>query len=315
MASLVSKEAMSQASSQLVALVTGGNRGIGLEMVRLLAARHPQWSVYMGSRSTEKGEAALTTLRSSSTATPLPYSNVRVLELDVNSTPSIAAAAATLSSAHGRLDVLICNAGVMLRKPPAVADLVMRTNLYSVHDTLQAMDGLLVSSSQQSSQQSPLVVVVSSEVSPWTVHQMRGVVRQRVEAANSWAELAECAADYVRYLADPTTAQFTWPAPQSTVYAYGISKALVSAYIRMYARQQPHITAVCSCPGYCATDMTAGAVGVQKRSAAEGAESVLWAVEHRAEVVSGRLYQDGAEMPVAQARPRRPRPAPKQQHH
>ena len=319
-------EATLRSASRLVVLVTGGNRGIGLESVRLLAERHPQWTVYMGSRSTAKGEAALSDLRSSlpaasvrsgidGTAADPSYPNVRVVQLDVNSAPSITAAAASLSSAHGRLDVLICNAGVMLRKPPVVAELVMQTNLYSVRDLLQAMDALLVSSSQHSSQP-PLVVVVSSEVSPWTVHQLHGEPRQRVEFAaerDSWAELAECAADYVRFLADRQSAHFPWPDPQRTVYSYGVSKALVSAFIRMYARQHPHITAVCSCPGYCATDMTAGAVGVTKRSAAAGAVSVLWVVEHRADVTSGGLYQDGVEMPIAQARPRR-RSASTKQH-
>ena len=245
-----------------------------------------------------------------SSATALSYCNVRVLQLDVTSTPSVPAAAASLSATHGRLDVLICNAGVMLRKPPSVAQLVMHTHLYSVHDSLQAMDALLASSAH------PLVVVVSSEASPWVVHQLRGVVRQRVDDAaeqTSWAELAECAADYVLFLSDPSSARFTWPPPQSTVYSYGVSKAMVSALIRMYACQHPHITAVCSCPGYCETDMTAGAVGVEKRSAAAGAESVLWVVEQRAEVVSGRLYQDGLELPIAQARPRRRRPASRRQ--
>lgn len=304
--------------SQLIALVTGGNRGIGLEIVRQLAERHPQWIIYMGSRSTEKGVAALAVLRSTtsliggssdvSVAASQSYGNVRVLEFDVTSPQSTIAATATLTSAHGRLDLLLCNAGVMLRKPPSVAELVLQTNLYAVHDTLHDMNALLASSEQ------PLVVVVSSEVSPWVVHQLRGEVRRRVENVDhqtSWVELTECAADYVRFMHDPhsPSLQFTWPAPQSTVYSYGVSKALVDAFIRTYAAQHPEITVVCSCPGYCATDMTAGAVGVQKRSAADGAESVLWAVEHREEMVSGRSYQDGAELPVAQARRSRHRHA------
>ena len=316
-----------QRHSPLVALVTGGNRGIGLEIVRQLAEQHPQWIVCMGCRSLEKGEAALSTLRSSASApnghtdannaaATLSYTNVRLLELDVTSATSIAAATAHLSSVYGRLDVLICNAGVMLRKPPSVAELVMHTNLYSVHELLQAMDALLVSSGRHWSQP-PLVVVVSSEVGPWVVHQLRGVLRQRVEQAaeqGSWAELADCAADYVRFLAQPASAQYQWPPPQSTVYAYGVSKALVTAFVRLYAQQHPHVTAVCSCPGYCSTDMTAGAVGVEKRSAAAGAESVLWAVEHREELGSGRMYQDGVELPVAQARRRRQRRPSTQQH-
>ena len=301
--------AQSSSSQQIVALVTGGNRGIGVELVRLLSERHADWIVYMGSRTTERGEAALTALRSTARKsnggfTSAPHSNVRVIQFDVNSASSIQAATAHLSSTHGRLDLLICNAGVMLRKPPSVAELVMQTNFYSVHDTLLAMDGLLTSAAQ------PLVVVVSSEVGPWTVHQMRGVARQRVEDAAqtvSWEELTDCAADYCRFLAEPQSAKYAWPSPQSTVYAYGISKALVTTYMRKYAREHPHIQAVCSAPGYCATDMTSGAVGKQRRSAAEGAESVLWAVEHRAEAVSGRQYQDGEVLPVAQARRSRSR--------
>ena len=79
-----------------VALVTGANRGIGLEVCRQLAARG--YTVVLGSRDAGKGEAAARRL----------MGNVRSAPLDV-ADPD---APGRLAAALGRVDVLINNAGV-----------------------------------------------------------------------------------------------------------------------------------------------------------------------------------------------------------
>ena len=78
------------------ALVTGANKGIGLQTVRALAAAG--WTVHLGTRDPDRGKAA---------AAGLP-GDVRVLPLDVTSDDSVAAAAAAVPD----LDVLINNAGI-----------------------------------------------------------------------------------------------------------------------------------------------------------------------------------------------------------
>lgn len=89
-----------------VALVTGGNRGIGLRVVQGLADRGA--TVLLGARDAARGEEAAARVR----ALGLPGA-VEVLEIDTTDRGSIARAAAELDRRHGRLDVLVNNAGVL----------------------------------------------------------------------------------------------------------------------------------------------------------------------------------------------------------
>jgi NAD(P)-dependent dehydrogenase (short-subunit alcohol dehydrogenase family) len=86
-----------------VALVTGANRGIGLELVRRLAQRG--YTVILGSRDPEKGEAAAAELRGQGL-------QVEVRAVDVTDAAGIDALGASLESDPGRLDVLVNNAAI-----------------------------------------------------------------------------------------------------------------------------------------------------------------------------------------------------------
>ena len=83
-----------------VALVTGANKGIGLQIAKDLAAHG--FTVLVGSRNLERGEAA------AAAAGP----DAHALQLDVTDPASIAAAAARVRSEFCRLDVLIQNAAI-----------------------------------------------------------------------------------------------------------------------------------------------------------------------------------------------------------
>ena len=83
-----------------VALVTGANQGIGLQIAKDLAAHG--FTVLVGSRNLERGEAA------ASEVGP----DARALQLDVTDQASIATAAERVRNEFGRLDVLVNNAAI-----------------------------------------------------------------------------------------------------------------------------------------------------------------------------------------------------------
>ena len=101
-----------------VALVTGANKGIGLEIARGLAANGI--TVLVGSRNFANGLTAANSIGAGAHA----------LQLDVTDQASVAAAADRIKSEFGRLDVLVNNAGISHAAAPgtAFAD-IMQTNL------------------------------------------------------------------------------------------------------------------------------------------------------------------------------------------
>jgi NAD(P)-dependent dehydrogenase (short-subunit alcohol dehydrogenase family) len=89
-----------------LAVVTGANTGLGFETAQALAARGA--SVVLAVRNVEKGKQAADRI-----AAGAPGATVTVQELDLSSLDSVRAAAAELRAGHPRIDLLICNAGVM----------------------------------------------------------------------------------------------------------------------------------------------------------------------------------------------------------
>jgi 2-deoxy-D-gluconate 3-dehydrogenase len=92
-----------------VAIVTGGNGGIGLGMARGLAEAGA--STLIAARNADKCAAALATLQALSP-------NVGSVEFDVLDQASIARMVAAAIQRFGRLDILIANAGTNIRKAP-----------------------------------------------------------------------------------------------------------------------------------------------------------------------------------------------------
>ncbi|XBS68127.1 SDR family NAD(P)-dependent oxidoreductase [Acerihabitans sp. KWT182] len=88
---------------QRIALVTGANKGIGYEIARQLAQAGV--SVLLGARDEARGNAAVQELASQGLA-------LSFVQLDICDPVSIAAAAAKIDAAYGRLDMLVNNAGI-----------------------------------------------------------------------------------------------------------------------------------------------------------------------------------------------------------
>jgi NAD(P)-dependent dehydrogenase (short-subunit alcohol dehydrogenase family) len=89
-------------TTQKIAFITGANKGIGYEVARQLSGQ--EFTVLLGARDPERGEAAASKLRSDG-------GDVRFVAIDVGNEGSIAQAVQTVRQQWGQVDVLINNAG------------------------------------------------------------------------------------------------------------------------------------------------------------------------------------------------------------
>lgn len=89
-----------QSHSRRIALITGANQGVGLQVARELAAHDV--TVLVGSRSLARGAEAAKTIAG----------DARVIQLDVTDRVSIASAAERIDREFGRLDLLVNNAAI-----------------------------------------------------------------------------------------------------------------------------------------------------------------------------------------------------------
>ena len=110
-----------------MAVVTGGNAGLGFRSVLELARKRAR--VVIACRSTEKGNAAASRIRSE-----LPGAQLETVELDLTNPAGIKRFADRVTSRTDRLDILLNNAGVVslesLQRTAAGHEMHMATNHY-----------------------------------------------------------------------------------------------------------------------------------------------------------------------------------------
>lgn len=124
-----------------IALVTGANKGIGLEIARQLAETGV--FVVLGARDPDRAHKAVENLSSQGLV-------ATSIHIDLNDPGSIAAAAEMLRADHGRLDILVNNAGITDPEdgPPTRTSLgavrrIFNTNFFGTLAVTQAMLPLL----------------------------------------------------------------------------------------------------------------------------------------------------------------------------
>lgn len=98
-----------------VALVTGGNGGLGYETVRAIASRGAH--TIIAARNVQKGEEAREALLRTQ-----PNASVEVMALDLASLASVAQMASEFAAGHNQLDILVNNAGLMAMPEGKTAD-------------------------------------------------------------------------------------------------------------------------------------------------------------------------------------------------
>lgn len=124
-----------------IALITGANRGLGLEIARQLGQRHH--TVLLGARNAQAGQDAAAQLVSEGI-------QARFIQLDITSADDIAQAAAIVARDYGRLDVLVNNAVFFSREPqnpsqmaPELLQRYLTTNFVACVAVTQAVLPLL----------------------------------------------------------------------------------------------------------------------------------------------------------------------------
>jgi NAD(P)-dependent dehydrogenase (short-subunit alcohol dehydrogenase family) len=98
-----------------VAVVTGANGGLGLASAKALAGKGAH--VVMAARDQAKAARARDEVLAAH-----PSASLEVVELDLASLASVAAASDGIAAGHDRIDVLMCNAGVMAIPPATTED-------------------------------------------------------------------------------------------------------------------------------------------------------------------------------------------------
>lgn len=151
-----------------VALITGANKGIGLETARQLGAQGI--TILLGARDLAKGEEAAATLKKEGI-------DARAVKLDVNDPADYATVAKAIEKDFGVLDILVNNAGVMIdnRGPNETsttsADVLRKTfdtNFFAVVGLTQALLPLLRKS------KAGRIVNLSSILGSLTLHATKG---------------------------------------------------------------------------------------------------------------------------------------------
>lgn len=130
-----------------IALVTGGNRGLGYETCRRLAREGA--IVLLGSRRLRAGRKAAEALQLE-VREGGGGGEVHVVKLDVTRPKEIVAAARWIAEEYGRLDILVNNAGVYLDEGVSVFDVdevtfrrTMNVNFQGPFRLCRALVGLL----------------------------------------------------------------------------------------------------------------------------------------------------------------------------
>ena len=259
-------------------LVTGANAGIGLALVKLLVQDHG-CRVFLGSRSVERGEAALKEIVA---AVPEAAKLVEVLEIDVGSDASVAAAAASVKAKGVTLYALVNNAGCGLAQK-------------GVRGTPEIMNTNYAGPKRVSEAFLPLIDPAVGRI-----------VNTSSGAASMW--LKKQKPETKKLYSDPMLTQEALDASLEAEIAagnvgfgdgYGLSKAALTAYTLIQARLYPNLKCVSLSPGFIATAMTKG-YGA-KLSPEQGCKSSIKCIFEP--VTSGYYYgSDGLRSPLTMTR-------------
>ncbi|CAN6227746.1 unnamed protein product [Urochloa humidicola] len=266
--------ALSDWPNKRIAVVTGGNKGIGLEICRQLAASGI--AVILTARDETRGAAAVEKLREAGLSDFLIF-----WQLDVTDALSIARLAEFLKTRFGKLDILVNNAAVggaeyvpnlvypsangkdpfagmeegqmsewmqrNTRETYNSTKETLQTNYYGMKHVTEALLPLLQASTDGR------IVNVSSVIGQLRYFNSEEL-KQELNDVDKLSEkrLDEMLSLFMKDFTAGTVGENGWPVGFS---AYKVAKAAVNAYTRILARRHPGLRVNCVHPGFVKTDM------------------------------------------------------------
>ncbi|KAL3649538.1 (+)-neomenthol dehydrogenase [Castilleja foliolosa] len=271
----------------MYAVVTGANKGIGLEICRQLSSEGI--TVVLTARDEKRGLEAVEKLKKGSNGVS---NRITFHQLQVTDLESIASLAEFIKSQFGKLDILVNNAGIggadidadafkasvgagsgtggakinwneIMTQTYDLASECVETNYYGAKRTIEALIPLLELSD------SPRIVNVSSSMgklknipNEWA----KGILNDVDNLTEE--KIDEVLNEFLKDFKEGSLEAKGWPPFLS---AYTVSKAAMNAYTRILAKKYPVGFRInCVCPGFVKTDinLNTGLLTVE-----EGAES------------------------------------------
>lgn len=257
--------------SKRIAVITGGNKGIGFEISRQLAANGV--GVVLTARDVTRGTEAVEKLKAS-----YGLSDVVFHQLDVTDPSSIASLAEFLKTQLGKLDILVNNAAVLgsvlltddkeklaigpddlmgpkagnknqvLKQTYETAGDCLKTNYYGIKQLTEALIPLL----QQSD--SARIVNVSSQLGQLRVIPNEKAKKELGDGDSLTEEKVDNLVEgFLEDVKQNLVEAKSWP---TNLSAYTVSKAALNAYTRVLAKKYSNKIAINAvCPGFTDTDL------------------------------------------------------------
>jgi len=231
--------------SKRIAVVTGGNKGIGFAICRALQKQNPTIHVVLAARSESLGKDAVNALQQEN---PQQQENIEYAPLDLTEPSSAARLASWLKDRHKGIDILINNAG-MAWKGDAFDENVARTTLGTNYfGTLSVMQELLPIVRDGGR----VVNVCSFAGVPSRVRE--DVRKQFLAPSISLDKLNSVMNSFIEAVKDGTYAEKGWPKQ-----TYSVSKIGETVMGNIFAREESYrkrgILILSVNPGWVKTDM------------------------------------------------------------
>ncbi|RDW89215.1 hypothetical protein BP6252_01247 [Coleophoma cylindrospora] len=198
-----------------VIFITGGTAGLGSASVTALAKHEPA-HIYFSGRNTAAAEKLIASIKKD-----LPEAQLTFVNLDLTSIASVNTA--TQQFKHDRLDILMCNAGVMGTPPQLSKDgweIQFATNHLGHAALIKQLLPVLLKTAEAPDSDVRIVINTSEG---WTMHPKKGI--------------------------DFDTLNTTQDAPFGNWVRYGQSKLANVIYARELARRYPSIKSAAVHPG------------------------------------------------------------------